>query len=1533
MNQENNAQSIAIIGMSGRFPGANDIDTYWSNIAQGKCSIKPISNDVIKQDKWLAKAALDPNYVKMTSEIDNVYMFDASFFDVSPREAEYTDPQRRLLLECAYETFENAGYIAENYDGIVGVYVGSALSNYFFQNLIYQNELGKSIGYLPLMIANDKDYASTYLSYKLKLTGPSLNINTACSTSLVAISQACKNLISYDCDMALAGGVRIAYPQSQGYLYQPGSIFSPDGYCYTFDARAKGTIFGDGLGLILLKRLEDALKDGDTIHAVIKGSAVNNDGDAKMGYTAPSVTGQIDVVAEALSIADISPETISYVEAHGTGTSLGDPIEVEALTQVYRVYTDKKGYCAIGSLKPNMGHLEAASGVASLIKVVEALKHQKIPPNIHYESPNPEIDFDNSPFYVNTTLQDWNKTETPLRGAASAFGIGGTNAHVILEQAPNIESIPYNRNYKVLLLSAKTKNSLDKMIENLSNHFANNPDINLSDAAYTLQVGRQSYSNRCVIVCENREEAINIFEKQKTEKIYKGKFNSTEPTLAFMFPGQGSQHVNMALDLYQNETVFRTTIQQCAKILQPYLNFDLCDLLYPGKNQDELEKSEILLQQTKYAQPALFTVEYALTVLWKSWGVIPDVMIGHSVGEYVAACIAGVFSLEEGLKLVAERGRLMQSLETGGMLSVSLNENELSMFIGQDCDLAAVNAPNSCVISGSKDAIDILELKLTSKKINSHRLHTSHAFHSYMMEPILFEFKKILTEINFQPPEIRFVSNVTGTWIRETEATDPDYWVRHLRGTVNFSSGIETLCQEPNPLLLEVGPGQTLSTLAHKHKYTSTVLSSCRHAKVSVSDQRFIMETIGRLWIVGLKPNWIALYPKSSCRRIPLPTYPFERQEYVIDLPEDIMDMFMEDEYSTKQVDITKWFYLPSWKQNHYIETAEPKKNNQEKDNWLIFMDNDGFGENLISTLDKNPHNIIQVKQGEYFSEFDSNMFLINPNSSEDYFSLCKNLISKDIIPQKIIHLWNITTKHNNKMTLETFELYQKSGFYSLLYLVQALNQHMIIENIQINVIANGTQVVTGDEQLIIEKSTLLGACKVIPQEYRNLTSRFIDIELSDDTADVVRENLAYQLMQEVKRDISEPIVAYRSFLRWTPTINKVFLKPTEEPSLSIRSGGVYMITGGLGVIGLILAEALARATKVKLILTGRSGLPARETWPEWLENHDEQEQTIQKIKMIQKLESLGSEVMICQVDSSDLKEMKKIVTNSESLWGPLSGVIHGAGVIGNCDIKDLNQAYCEERFSSKVKGLLVLEEILENKQLDFCLLLSSLSSLLGGLGYYAYSSANSFMDCFVYKQHQKKSKYWFSVNWDEWSYLSEELEKDSGIINLGIKPEEGQDAFYRLINTKNLPQIIISTRDMQSRIDRWIYFKATNEDKNIDNNKTTSLHERPELNVDYEVPENELEEKVASVWREIIGIDKIGRHDNFFELGGDSLLATQLTARLREKFHVEFSLQSLFESSTIAGITEQILEETLSSASEKDLDEILNSVEMTVKF
>ncbi|HEU0301617.1 MAG TPA: type I polyketide synthase, partial [Longimicrobium sp.] len=938
-NEYEGVPEVAVIGMAGRFPGADDLEAFWRILEGGAEAVHHYTDDELRAAGVPEDDLADPAYVRAFGSMNDVEHFDAAFFGYSPREAEALEPAHRIFLECCWEALENGGVDPARVSGNVGVFAGAGMPYYTDEHVRPHRELSGALGDFQLNVGSGKDFLATRASYKLNLRGPSLSVQTGCSTSLVAVHVAAQALLHGECDLALAGGANVVVPNVTGYLYASGGIASPDGHCRAFDADSAGTLGGSGVGVVLLKRLADAVRDGDPIRAVIKGSAVNNDGAQKIAFTAPSVEGQAAVIREALEMADVDPSTIRYVEGHGSGTELGDPIEIAALTQAYRGWTDRRQYAAIGSVKTNVGHLDAASGITGFIKTVLAMEHRALPPTVHYRAPNPRIDFASSPFYVSGRLEPWEADGAPRRAGVSSFGIGGTNAHVVLEEAPAARSSSATRGTQLLVLSAKTQAALDAASERLAAHLKEHPGLPLADVAWTLQAGRREMPFRRTLVVRPGEDAAALLHARHPERVTTAAVEDGHRSVAFLFPGVGDQYPGMARGLYESEPAFRAEVDRCAEILRPLLGLDLREVLFPGEAPAEAPAGEKVdlramlgraeaatpeaerLNRTELAQPAVFVVEYALAKLWMGWGIVPAAVIGHSLGEYAAACIAGIFALEDALALVAERARMIGALPAGAMLAVSLSPEAAAGFLAGDTAIATVNAPAMCVVAGPEGAVDDVRRRLADAGHVARRLAATHAFHSPMMDPVVEPVAALVGRMRLSAPKVPMVSNVSGTWITAAEATDPRYWARHTRETVRFDRGVAELLQAPGRVLIEVGPGQTLSTFVRQRGDAGAVpvIPTVRYPYDRTPDAAFLLAALGRAWLAGVTPDWAAFHAGERLNRVPLPTYPWERQRYWIDAPTPAQREAGRPRGGPK-VDPADWLYVPTWRR-----TAAPR--------------------------------------------------------------------------------------------------------------------------------------------------------------------------------------------------------------------------------------------------------------------------------------------------------------------------------------------------------------------------------------------------------------------------------------------------------------------------------------------------------------------------------------------------------------------------------------------------------------------------------
>ncbi len=1487
---EHDGLDIAVIGLACRFPGSHDSTAFWTNLRDGVESISTLSEEDLRAAGVQEHLRQDPNYVRMRGIIDGIDLFDADFFGVTPKEAEMLDPQHRLFLECAWETFEHAGYDPERFGGSIGVYAGSSTSGYLF-NLFPEGVLLQSASDMAGLLGVEKDSLPTRVSYKLNLEGPSIAVQTACSTSLVAVHMACQGLLAGECDMALAGGISLNVPQKVGYLYQKSGIASPDGHCRAFDADARGTVGGSGVGIVLLKRLEEAQIDGDHIVALIKGTAINNDGARKVGYTAPRVEGQAKVIRAAHMAARVEPESIRYVEAHGTGTPMGDPIEVAALTRAFRAGTDRNGFCAIGSVKTNIGHLDAAAGIAGLIKAALALSHKQIPPSLHFSTPNPEIDFAETPFYVNTKLIGWNAQDGPRRAGISSFGLGGTNAHVVMEEAPVVarEQQRVEKRPRLITLSAKSEAALNEMAARMVAHFQQQPETELADVAYTTQTGRRAFLHRRWAVADSVEAAVRALSRPDSVKAVA---HVGEPrTVVFMFSGQGAQYRSMGRGLYAQEPIFREQVDRCAEVLAPHIGMDIKSILF-----DESSKDPDRLNQTAFTQPALFVLEYALAKLWMSLDVHPQGMVGHSVGEYVAACLSGVFSLEDALRLVALRGRLMQGMPPGSMLAVPMSETDATTLLHEDLDLAAINAPKQCVLSGSEIAIETLQEMLTRKGVQSVRLRTSHAFHSRMMDPILESFKAEVATVACHSPTVPWISNVTGDWIAPAQAMDPLYWTNHLRKTVRFADSIETLCRKPERILLEVGPGHTLCSLAqHQIGWRPVMalasLGKSPNGSSEAAEPSSFLEAVGHLWATGIPIDWSGLYRGERPRRLPLPTYPFERRRFWV---EPIKRAFEASQTTAlvKNPNISDWFYEPAWRRSASLPSIGPTRDGS----WLVFVDERGEGIGIARQLDSEGRPVVTVSAGERYERLAKNRYSIRPGVREDYHALIHDLREQGLRPQHVVHCWNLHPIQR-VLSLETFRLAQDRGLYSLLFLSQALGTRTPEEPTGICVLTSGLHDVTGEEPLHPELAPILGACKVIPQEYANLTCRVIDLEASKHGEALLTPSVIARLLAEYIDRRNEPVIAYRGTHRWIQTFEPVKLDHPNERPAALRMQGVYLITGGLGGVGLQLADYLVRTVQARLVLIGRS------------------KPTEGQVRWLKTLEQVGGEILTIQADVAHEQEMRFALEEAVDRFGTVHGVIHAAGVSGGglIDLKTVEAV--ETEFAPKVAGAFVLDHLLRDVPLDFFCLCSSLNALTGGVGQVAYCAANSAMDAMAHAFSKRGARV-ISMNFDRWNQVGMAVQAEARLKALqiedsafdGMAASEAQDVFGRILHGWTSPQVIVSVRDCSSLVTQSAgtvlsqvvgsTVKRGNASRELSRGKANQTAGAT------------IEETVTQVWQEILGVDHVGLQDDFFTLGGESLAALQILNRMQDMFGREVSLKTFFESPTVAGLAAQIRRE-----------------------
>ncbi|HEV2779527.1 MAG TPA: SDR family NAD(P)-dependent oxidoreductase [Actinophytocola sp.] len=1540
--EDPNAGKIAIIGMAGRFPGANDIAQFWRNLAGGVESVATFSAEELLAAGVPEEQVHAPNYVPRRPVLDDVRGFDAAFFGYSPREAEITDPQHRLFLECCWEALEDGGYGTGAGRGRVGVFGGTNISTYLLRFLMSSStmDVGETDAY-QFVIGNDKDSLTTSVSYKLGLAGPSFTVQTFCSTALVAVHLACQSLRHSECELALAGGVSIHTPDRVGHLYVPGGMESPDGHVRTFDADAGGTMFGDGAGVVLLKRLSDALADGDTVYAVIRGSAINNDGSLKVGYTAPSVVGQAAVVADAMADAGVTAEDIGYVEAHGTATPLGDPIEVAALTRAFGE-TERTQYCPIGSVKTNIGHLAAAAGISGLIKTALTLRHKQIPPSLHFTRPSPEIDFENSPFYVNTALSTWDApVGRPRIAGLNSLGMGGTNVHMVLEEAPSAEppASPSNgsdRRYELITVSGRNATAADQAVRRLADQLARRPDVALRDVANTLQLGREAFEHRRTWVTDSMAEIVataGAGDRPLPPGVLARAEQFRGRPVNFLFAGVGEHYPGMVVELYRREPEFRSIVDECVEVMRDALALDLLPLLTAARSTAGGEDSALLamlgrtaettdpnreaLRRTEIAQPAVFVVEYAVARLLMSWGVRPAMMLGYSLGEYVAAALAEVLPLADALRLVAFRAGLIAKQPAGSMLAVPRSPAWLTERFGDlaplGIDVAAVNGPEITVIGGEPDVVTDFAARLQRDDVPSTKLLTTHAFHTRMLDPVRDELTAWVTaNIRPQAPKLPYISNVTGEPADERLVTDPEYWARHMCSPVRFADGLARLLSDPDPALLEIGPGQSLGAMTRVHPDCARerwplISATLPAAADPRPDDRVLTDALAQLWLAGVDIDWRAYQEGRQARRIPLPSYPFQRQEYwlagasappmapgavhagpsgsdrpgaaLTDLP-----LLPED----------RWVHAPVWRQTAPRAGALPAAR------WLVFTD-DGPADSLCERLEYRlvaaGGSVVRVRPGDAFAATDDG-YVVRPGESADLRTLLRELRDGAGLPERVVHLW----------TLRDTGL--DAGLPSLIAFAQAASD-VGAEGWILDTVTAGSQAVTGAEEIRPEVAPLLGPTRLIPVEYPGVRCRMVDLDPAE-LADPAR--VAGPLLAELGDGDVDAVVALRGGRRWLLDYESVPV--AGEPAEPLRERGVYLITGGLGGIGLAMAERLARECRARLVLFGRTGVPPRETWDAVLDNEKTGDEVRRRLAGVRRLEELGSEVLIVTGDVSKPADTEAAVRAAVDRFGCLHGVLHAAGVPGVGLMQFKTRAEVDKVLAPKVAGTLALDRALRGQRLDFLVLFSSITSATGGgPGQVDYCAANAFLDAFAHASARRPDgPRTIAVNWGEWEWNGWEAGL-SGFApevaqffrdyraQFGISFDAGWRALRRILGTGQ-HQLAVTTQDFSAMIRASGQFTIQEIAAVPAAESDGARHPRPDLSVAFVAPSNEVEATIAEVWADMLGLDRVGTEDNFFELGGNSLVGVEIMIRIRRRLGIdELAPHVLYEAPTVGAL------------------------------
>lgn len=1566
-------EAIAIVGMSCRFPGGvTTPERFWVLLREGRSAVTEIPADRWDVDKYYDAdpTSVGKMYTRYGGFLDEVDTFEPSFFNISAREAVSMDPQQRLLLEVSWEALESANIVpATLFDSSTGVFIGIGGSNYKSLTIENRNRIGKTDLYD--LSGTDVSVAAGRISYILGLMGPSFAIDTACSSSLVSVHQACQSLRQRECDLALAGGVGLLIDPNEMIALSQGGMLAPDGSCKTFDANANGYVRGEGCGMIALKRLSDATADGDNILAIIRGSMINHDGHSS-GLTAPRGPAQVSVIKQALHRAGVAPDDVSYIEAHGTGTPLGDPIEMDSLNEVFGQRTEPLW---VGSVKTNIGHLEAAAGIAGLIKVVLMLENKQIPPHLHFKTPNPYIDWKNLPVKIPIALHAWDdKTSKDRKRIAgvSSFSFSGTNAHIVLSEAPSSEPISdrasVERPSHLLTLSAKNEEALANLVRRYQ-EFLIATDASLADICHTANTARTHFAHRLALSatsCLQMQAHLAAYNEGSVSLgINQGYAPASirAPKVAFLFTGQGSQYVQMARELYETQPTFRDCLDRCAEILQsifssrksPWGN-PLLSVLYPDHESNEID-------QTAYTQPALFAVEYALAQMWRSWGIEPDIVMGHSIGEYVAACVAGIFSLEDGLKLAAERGRLMQALpQDGEMVAISAPLQEVRSAIQADrrVAIAAVNGSRSVVISGDRQAVQVVTNTLELQGIRCKRLSVSHAFHSPLMAPMQQEFAQVAREINYSPPKIALVSNLTGDLISDESALEegaiasPAYWVNHVCNPVRFADGVATMQAQDVRVFLEVGPKPTLSGLVQQcfdetaHRDRPLTIPTLRPNQ---PNWQTLLESLGKLYALGVQVDWAGFDRDYARRKVRLPTYAWKRQRYWIEeqaaplletteirpsttivqhleqgnvqqivdllaatdalsadarevLPSIVELLVAQQREQATQVHIYDWLYEVVWQPQSLPLSTLPVKAPAvatEGRQWLIFADASGYGEALAAQLRQQGDITTLVYAGqedrsannEPNTEGDTPYFRIDPTQGEDY----KRLLA--VLPSLhgIVHLWSLDIPSLDRVSdlIENVQL--NTG--TLLNLLQAVVQ-LEMPTPSLWLVTSNAQAVRKDDRVVgVLQSPLWGMGKVIALEHPELNCVSIDLDregFPDEQAQFLAAELraASEFTRTARPHESQ--VAWRNGTRYVARLKRYQKHPPTSPKMLIRPDATYLITGGLGGLGLLVARWMAEQGATHLVLIGRGQpKPAAQ-------------------QQLQEIAALGATVTVAQADVGIRSQVADVLAQIDKAY-PLAGIVHAAGVVDDGILLQQNWARFRKAFVPKVEGAWHLHTLTKEMPLDFFVCFSSSAGLLGNGGQANYAAANAFLDAFAHHRRRQGLPA-LSINWDAWSEVGmaarlKQASSQSATVGqdsstLKIAPEQGLQLFAYLLQQPSAQIAVISKDGLRTMSDTRSAFFALLDleiSSTITQEQSTPPHEvGPTLLEQLQQTRPKEREKmllrhlqtqVAAVLRspELPAV-----HQPFTELGMDSLMSLELRRRLEESLQIQMPATLAFD-------------------------------------
>ncbi len=1386
---EGGTEPVAIIGMAGRFPGARNIQQFWNNLRQGVESITFFTREQLLQANFDPQLLENPKFVSADGIIEDIDLFDAAFFHYTPREAELMDPQHRLFLECAWEALEEAGYDSEQYAGRVGVFGSAGLSGYLLHNVMANAVMRRTATSFQTLLSNDKDFVATKVSFKMNLRGPSMAVATLCSSSLVAVDLACRSLLTYQSDMALAGGVSLQVSRRDPFFYQEGGIGDSSGHCRAFDANARGTVSGSGLGIVVLKRLSDALADGDHVYALIRGFATNNDGSGKISYIAPRQEGHTEVVMEAQAMAEVDPETITYIEAHGTGTELGDPIEVAALTQAFRARgAQANQYCALGSVKTNIGHLVTAGGVASLIKTVLALQHREIPPSLNFERPNPKIDFANSPFYVAAQLLPWKRRgDAPLRAGVSSLGIGGTNVHLVVEEAAAPQPSDPAGLWQLLTFSARSETALAQQAANLRDHLVQNPALNLADAAFTLHVGRRAFPYRRAVLCRDREDALVQLQTPADGRSWSQSQVAPDSPLTLICREAETLPSRLGSALYRAVPAFREAVDRCAGIARPHLNQDIRQALWAEGGAP----SSLL-------PAAWFTLMYAAGQVWESWGVRPQKLLGQGAGEYVAACLAGALSLEDALSLVLARSRVRSGAAT------------------------------------------------------------------------VESFAALVRQFSLGEPYVTLLAPDTAAPLSAGEATNAGYWLRSLGRPDGGGAPVATLAA-PGVTLLNLGPAPLPGVAA-------TACVNVWPQPATGDETAALLAALGQVWASGVGVSWARFHGEERRLRLALPTYPFERRRYWIepdaagatDAAAPAADLA-----TTRKPDPAAWFYRPVWK----TAPPLPAASYASGELWLLFLDEPGVGEALATQLREAGQPVVTVAAGEGFAAPEPGAYQLNPARRADYVALFEALHAAGQSPAHVIHLWGVTAEPPSD-----WKQAQMRGWLGLVWLAQLWPDD---KPVRLAVVANGMSAVESADAPDPFKATLRGLCRVISQEYARVICRSIDVSLP--SVAELPGWAARTLLPELLAAPERLEIAHRGRRRWQRAFEPLPL-PEAMPAQVWRPTGVYLLGGGLTEA----TFALLSATQAQWAILEDAGFPDEGQWASVLAQSAPETPVAQEIRWLWELRAQGIQFEVVRAPQDDAAALRERVTQLAARYGRLNGVIYSGGTAAPWGLLRDVAGSPDGAAELSLRRFLMLDAALAGLPVDFCVLFSSLVTVLGGLGQAQASAAGSMIET----ASERGRANWQRIAWEAWEgdRAHQGATLAARVGSLALTQAEGAMAFERIVQHAAGADVIVSTADLAARLARWSQPESLETAPLI-------LHSRPALAVPYAAPQSAMEKTIAQIWQRTLGIEPIGLDDNFFDLGGDSLIAVDTLARLEKVLQKKIPAASLYETPTIRAL------------------------------